>query len=126
MKPWNRPYLIPVFILAAMAAMGLVVMLLWNAIVPAITTTWTPITYLQAVGLLVLCRILFGGFKGKHHGHGGPPWMRPGPGEEQGRTSWAEWRERRREWKEKWSTMTDEERKTMRDEWRKRCSHWHS
>ncbi len=36
-------------------------MLLWNAILPQILHT-SVINYLQALGLLVFCRLLFGGF----------------------------------------------------------------
>jgi len=43
---------------------GEVVMLLWNWLVPALFG-WPPITFWQALGLLALCRILFGGFCGR-------------------------------------------------------------
>lgn len=49
------------------AAAVAVVMLLWNALIPSIIG-WTSINYLQAAGLMILCRLLFGGFK--HHRHG--------------------------------------------------------
>jgi len=39
---------------------GEVVMLLWNWLAPALFG-WRQITFWQAVGLLALCRILFGG-----------------------------------------------------------------
>ncbi len=45
---------------------GAVVQLLWNWLVPPIVG-WREITFWQAVGLLALCRILFGGF-GMHGG----------------------------------------------------------
>ena len=38
---------------------GLLVMLLWNWLAPALFG-WRPVTFWQAVGLLALCRILFG------------------------------------------------------------------
>jgi hypothetical protein len=50
------------------AVAGLVVMGLWNWLTPDLFG-WKPIGYLQALGLLVLSRILFGGFRG--HGHPG-------------------------------------------------------
>ena len=65
----------PILFLVAIAALSAVVMLLWNAIVPALFTTVPAIHYLQALGLLVLCRILFGGlrghgaWRGRMHGH---------------------------------------------------------
>jgi hypothetical protein len=42
---------------------GQVVMYLWNAILPDLFGLRT-ITFWQALGLLALCRILFGGFGG--------------------------------------------------------------
>ena len=40
---------------------GEVVQLLWNWLLPTLFG-WRPITFWQALGLLALCRILFGGF----------------------------------------------------------------
>jgi|SRR5580693_8992071 protein-S-isoprenylcysteine O-methyltransferase Ste14 len=56
-------------VLVAAAALGAVVMLLWNAVAPVLFSTAHPIDYPHALGLLVLCRILFGGFRG-HGWHG--------------------------------------------------------
>ena len=64
--------------LLAVAALGGVVMLLWNAVVPALFVDARAIDYLHALGLLILSRILFGGFRG----HGG--WH--------GRRHWDKWR----------------------------------
>ncbi len=49
---------------AFIAVGGGVVMLLWNWLVPPILG-WRAVTFWQAVGLLALCRILFGGI-GRH------------------------------------------------------------
>ena len=46
---------------------GTIVMLLWNSLVPPIVGA-RAITFWQALGLLVLCRILFGGFGFGMHG----------------------------------------------------------
>jgi hypothetical protein len=60
-------------------AFGYFVMLLWNGVLPHVTAA-QPISYWQAVGLLVLARILVGGLKGHGgcHGHdlrrGGRSW----------------------------------------------------
>lgn len=56
------------FALAAVLAFvfGGVVMLLWNHILPDLLGTRL-ITFWQSVGLILLARILVGGF---HHGHG--------------------------------------------------------
>ena len=102
MNPWKRPWLFPLYGIAAALVFGALVMLLWNAIIPSLTG-WAMISYPKAVGLLVLCRILFGGFRGRHGMHGGPPWRRHG------------------HWRERWMHMSPEEREKMRTEWRRRC-----
>ena len=43
---------------------GEVVLHLWNWLLPPLFG-WRPITFWQAIGLLALCRILFGGFGGR-------------------------------------------------------------
>jgi hypothetical protein len=48
---------------------GAAVQLLWNWLLPPLFG-WRQITFWQALGLLVLCRILFGGF-GPGRGHSG-------------------------------------------------------
>ncbi len=58
---------IPLFIFVG----GEVVMHLWNWLLPSLFG-WRMLTFWQALGLLALCRILFGGL-GRHHGHGGGP-----------------------------------------------------
>ena len=50
------------------AAMGGVVMVLWNWLMPTLFTGSGPIDYWRAVGLLLLCKLLFGG--GGRHWHG--------------------------------------------------------
>jgi hypothetical protein len=54
---------IPLFIFIG----GEVVLHLWNWLLPPLFG-WRQITFWQALGILVLCRILFGGFG--HHGSG--------------------------------------------------------
>lgn len=104
MRPWRKPYLIPLFIIAAALLFGGAVMMLWNAIVPGLTG-WAFITYPKAIGLLVLCRILFGGFRG---GHGGPPWRK---GMMHGGMHW----------RKHWEGLSEEERARLKEEWKKRC-----
>jgi hypothetical protein len=96
--------LIPLFIIAMVFIMGAVVMYLWNALMPNIFHLGT-ITYCQAILLLILSKILFGGFR-----RGGGGWKRGG-----GRFS------RGREWKEKWMSMSEEERAKFKEEWKNRC-----
>jgi hypothetical protein len=76
----------------ATVVLGFAVKFLWNALVPPIFG-WHTITWLQAVGLLVLSKILFGGF----HRHGGG-----------GRNHW------KQRMKERWEHMTPEEREKFR------------
>jgi hypothetical protein len=71
---------------------GYVVMQLWNWLMPGLFGLHM-IGFWQAVGLLVLSKILFGGFHGRHGGHGN-------------------WRHRMGE---RWGHMTPEEREKFRD-----------
>ena len=52
-----------IFAVVFLAVFSLIVMKLWNWLVPAVFG-WHLITFWQAVGLLVLSKILFGGFRG--------------------------------------------------------------
>ena len=88
----------PLALVAFIAIGGEVVMHLWNWLVPALTG-WRPITFWQALGLLVLSRILFGRLGG--HGPGGGRW--------------------RRRWEEKQENLTPEERERFRQGMRSRC-----
>ncbi len=93
-------------LLGAVVLVGVtwLVMSLWNWLVPAVFG-WKTIDFLQAMGLLVLTRLLvgfrgFGGWHRHHHGH---------------------WRGRMHE---RWANMTPEEREKFRDGMRGRCG-WH-
>jgi hypothetical protein len=87
-----------IFATAAVIVFGFVVMALWNWLMPAIFGL-TAITFWQALGLLVLSWILFGGLRGFGHRHG-------------------HWRHRMAE---RWARMSPEERErykqTMREHW---------
>jgi membrane protein implicated in regulation of membrane protease activity len=84
-------------VLIVLAAVGAAVMLLWNALVPALFHGPT-LQYWQALGLLILSRLLFGGLRGGWHGH---------------------WRQRM--WRERWEQMTPEERARLRERFLSRC-----
>ena len=71
----------------AVTVFGFVVMSLWNWLMPALFGLHE-ITFWQALGLLILSKILFGGFRGGP-GHGG------------------DWRRRMQD---RWQKMTPEER----------------
>jgi len=80
-----------VFVALFIAIFSLVVMKLWNWLMPALFSLHV-ITYWQAMGILILSKILFGGFRGRP----GPPWH---------------WRRRMME---RWEQMTPEEREKFR------------
>ncbi len=85
--------------------LGFVIMHLWNWLMPELFTSAQTINYWQAMGLLLLSKILFGGFGGHrrcgsrcgHRGH---------------------WRSR---WNSKWGSMSEEERAKIKnwcgDQW---------
>jgi hypothetical protein len=50
------------FAIVAVGVVSFVVMSLWNALVPAIFSL-RPISFWQALGLLLLAKLLFGGFR---------------------------------------------------------------
>lgn len=83
-----------------------VVMLLWNAILPDVVGVKT-LTYWQAMGLLVLSKILFSGGR-----RGGKP-----------REHWKRRHDfrKRAAWREKWMNMSMEERQKFKQELRERC-----
>lgn len=60
---------IPLCFIVFAGLFGLLVMVLWNWLMPCLLGL-PAINYWQAVGLLLLCKILFGGIGGGHHGHG--------------------------------------------------------
>lgn len=92
--------MILVFGSLAVLVFGFVVMSLWNAILPAVLGVKT-ISFLQALGILLLSKILFGGFRGGCGGrHRSGRWM---------------------EMKQKFAGMTPEEREKFKAEWKNRC-----
>ena len=56
------------FAILFLAVFTFVVMSLWNWLMPALFG-WHLITYWQAIGLLILSKILFGGFRGGRRRH---------------------------------------------------------
>jgi len=65
----KRIIFIPIAMAAGLFVFGSLVMLLWNAILPAVLGVGI-ITFWQALGILLLSKILFGGFPGKNHKRG--------------------------------------------------------
>lgn len=98
-KKWI--YLAPLAIVALVlfiALGGEIVRLLWNALLPPLFG-WPQLSFWQALGLLALCRILFGG-PGLH-----------GPGRSRIRRRMAE----------RWESLSPEERERFRQGMRARC-----
>ena len=89
-----------VFAIICVFVFGWIIMSLWNWLMPMLFGL-RQITYWQALGVLLLSKILFGGFRG-----GGGHWH---------------WR--RRMW-ERWQHMSPEEREKFRERMRGRCGPW--
>ena len=87
-----------VFGVAMAIILSYVVMRLWNWLTPALFC-WHMIGFWQAAGILILCKILFGGFR-----------ARPGHP--------IDWRRRMLE---RWEQMTPEEREKFRESMRSCC-----
>ena len=93
------------FLFAAMIiAMGYVVMLLWNWLMPGIFELRI-ISFWEAVGLVALPKILFGGFHGKHKCCGG---------NHGGKGQW------KHKFKSKWHHMSEEEK----SKWESKFGHY--
>ena len=101
---WAVP-LIPFFILAVVALLSFIVMSLWNIVLSPVLHIGV-INFWEALGVLVLSKILFGGFPGGWRGR----YRYPG--------HFGYWR---KEMYEKWQKMTPEEREKFKQEWRDRC-----
>ncbi len=85
-------------VIAAVALFGMVVQHLWNWLIPAIVG-WHAISFWQAIGILLLSKILFGGFRGRTGMH---------------------WRNRIGE---RWEKMSPEEREKFTRGLRGRCGY---
>jgi hypothetical protein len=102
-KFWIKKGLMILFFgIAAILIFGFVVMGLWNAILPVVLGVKV-ITFWQALGILLLSKILFGGFGGGHNRGG---WRNKG--------KWMEM-------KDKFAGMTPEEREKFKAEWKNKC-----
>jgi hypothetical protein len=67
-KKWWIFFVAPPAVVLFTALVGWIVMHLWNWLLPALFG-WRTIGFWQALGLLVLCRILIGGLSGGHDHH---------------------------------------------------------
>lgn len=99
---------IPVFAFGVLSLVSYIVMQLWNCLLPDILHVGA-VTFWQAMGIFILCKILFGFGKGRGGwgGPGGAPWMR-------------------RKMEEKYKRMTPEQREEFRKKMTDRmCGHGH-
>ena len=98
-KGWKITMWISLFI-GGFLLMALVVQILWNWLIPDIFS-WKAITYLQALGLLALSKILFKGFF----------WNRN------------HWHSRRwgNHWRKKWQAMSPEDQEKFKQKMREKC-----
>ena len=99
-RRWKMVFFAPLAILAMVAFVvigGEIVLHLWNWLLPPLFG-WRQITFWQALGILVLCRVLFGGLG--RHGYRGSNF--------------------RRRMKERCGNMTPEERERFRQAMRER------
>lgn len=100
-KFWFKKGLMILFFgIIAITAFGFIVMSLWNAILPAVLGV-KAITFIQALGILLLSKILFGGFGGGRHWRGSPAW--------------------KQKMKQRFENMTPEEKDKFKAEWKNRC-----
>lgn len=91
----------PIIFLAAIAGFSLLVMLIWNAVIPDVFHGPT-INYWQAILLLILSRILFGGGHFRRPAYAHPSF------------------------KDKFKQMSPEEQEAFREKWHHiRQSRWH-
>lgn len=90
-KKWWMFLVAPPAIVLFVWIFGEIVMHLWNWLLPDLFG-WRQVNFWQALGLLVLCRILFGGFG--HNGRGD---------------------HRRRHLRDRWERATPEEREKLRE-----------
>jgi hypothetical protein len=100
----RRFFLFPVFFILIFFILAAVIRGLWNAVLVDVVGV-KPVSLWQAMGLLILSRLLVGGFKF------GPPGNRPPFG---GHASGGP------NWREKWRNMSEEDRVRFREEWKRR------
>lgn len=104
----GRFIFIPLAVAAFLSLVSFVVMTLWNYLIPGIFG-YSVITFWQAMGLFVLCKLLFGFGRGGHKGCGPCG---------SGRAPWMRWK-----MQEKMAGMTPEEREAFKQKMKERCGH---
>ena len=96
----RRLFFLPLIIIG-LFAVSAVIMLLWNWIIPGISTL-SALTFWQAMGLFILCRILFHGFHFRNNYNSHHRFVRAA-------------------FKDKFMNMNEQERQQFKDQWKQRC-----
>lgn len=104
---FGKAVMILVFCTAFVMLFSYIVMRLWNGILPDVLGVKL-ISFWQAMGILVLSKILFSGFGGFAHK------------KEHFKNRF------RQRMREKWENMTPEEKIQFKEEWKNRCKGWGS
>jgi Ca2+/H+ antiporter, TMEM165/GDT1 family len=97
--------MILLFVFAVLVPLGFIIVTLWNNILVPVLHVGA-INFWQALGLFLLSKIFFGGFPGRSR------W---------GKGMKSDFREKMRD---KWSTMSPEEREKFKQNWKNRCASW--
>lgn len=97
-------FLMPLGVVGFVALFSGIVYALWNGVLVEVVPV-KAVTYWQALGLLVLAKILFGGFPGRRGHCGGPPW-------------------RQRMLAKHWESLSPEQREKMREKMSHRYGDW--
>lgn len=102
---FGKAVMILVCITAFVMLFSFIVMNLWNGVLHEVVNVKT-ITFWQALGILVLSKILFSGFGGFHHKR-------------------EHFRNRfRQKMMDKWEKMSPEEKQQFKDQLKNRCKGW--
>jgi hypothetical protein len=102
---FGKAVMILVFCTAFVMLFSFIVMSLWNGILTDVLGV-KAVTFWQALGILILSKILFSGFGGLHRKR-------------------EHFRNRfRQKMMDKWEKMTPEEKQRFKDEWKNRCANW--
>jgi hypothetical protein len=102
---FGKAVMILVFCTAFVMLFSFIVMSLWNGILTDVLGV-KAVTFWQALGILILSKILFSGFGGLHHKR-------------------EHFKNRfRQKMMDKWEKMTPEEKQRFKDEWKNRCRNW--
>lgn len=106
-REFNAGKVVKIIILAAagISAVSLVIMSLWNGVLIKVVSV-NSVNFWQALGIFILCKILFGFGGGR--GHGGNPWVM------------------RQAMKRKMRDMNEEERAKFKEEMFRRMDFWYN